>query len=150
MNRLERIQTKIISDAFPELAKVTIPVRWKPMSDAYFETTFGKKREYSIDVDCSLKKASPDVLSGGMAHELAHITISFGSTPVVIWLDSLLVKYSLLYTIWDERRTDRLVIKRGYGRELLSFLKYANKRRQDYSKYDGLTVEEVTKLINRL
>ena len=147
MNNLSECIQEIVNRGFPELKGVDISANYKKMNDAYFEFARNSRREYNIDVDKTLKNVKKKVILGGMSHELAHIYRETKMNIFFSWIDSKLYDLFSYYESWDERKTDILVLKRGLGKELLAFLKYADKRREKYNSSDGLTVEELEKII---
>lgn len=148
MNNLENIKDEAIKRAFPELAEGTITIQYKRMKTTYFKFDRVKKRVYHIKVDWSLRKAPEKVVIGGLAHELGHISLDSSRGQLAHRLDNILYSLFSPYETWDERRTDTLVFQRGLGRELLRFLEYANKRREKFTKKDGLTVKELRRMLN--
>ena len=117
------------------------------MDDAYLKCKYvGRKCE--VYVDKSLKKAPEKVVKGGLAHEAAHIYRDYKRNVFSRALDS--VRYAVdikKQETRNEREADMLVVKRGYGEELLAFLKYHDKRRKKHKKKDGLTVKELKKIL---
>jgi len=146
-NNLDSIKTEIIERGFPELSNTIITLGYKQMSDTYFEFERLKKRKYHIDVSTSLRNSKKMIITGGLAHDLAHISLDSNKNWLIHEIDSLLYSNFEKYEIWDERRTDILVVKRGLGPDLLKFLNHANKKRDVYNRKDGLTAGEVKKLL---
>ena len=97
------------------------------------------------------------VLVGLLAHELAHFSI-YEKISILkfygIYFKALTNKKFLRkYVVMDERRTDKLVIKKGYGKELLA-TKIEAKRICEGTKYEKrlnnyLSVKEVQKILKR-
>lgn len=141
----DRYVFEIVVKGFPELSKVMINTCYSKLEDAYFE--YDKvKRGYKIKIDTSLRGRKRDVLVGGLAHEIAHIKRDVGFGPF-LFLDELLYDLSTKYESWTERKTYLLVVQRGLGRELLEFVKWANRRGEEYTKEDGLTQKELELLL---
>jgi hypothetical protein len=143
MNNLNRIINHILKKGFPELSNAIIFVGHRRLKDAFFEYVTKSKGSYSINIDLSLKKANRNIIIGGLAHELSHILLEHKRNSMINQIDMLLYTLSSRYETWDERRTDLLTIKRGFGKELLAFLRYAERKREKYDEDDGLTAEEI-------
>lgn len=147
MYNLDSIKNKIVKNGFKELYKLNISIDYKEMDDAFFEFDKIKRKNYHIDVDKTLKKAPFDVLKGGMVHEIAHIAREYNRFWLPYSLDLFLYNNFPKYQTWDERKTDLLVVNQGYGPQLISFMKYANKRYKKYTKDDGLTIKEIKQIL---
>lgn len=146
-NNLDVIKMETIEKGFPELSDSIITINYKTMKDTYFEFDRLRKREYHIDIDNSLRHTKKTVLIGGLAHELGHIYLDHNRNWLTHEIDKFLYNSFEKYEIWDERRTDLLVVKKGLGHELLKFLNYVNQRRVGFNRKDGLTAGEVKKLL---
>lgn len=143
-----RIRDETISRAFPELEKTEVDLYWINSPDAFFE--YGQNltsKQFYIKIDKSMKKVREIVFVGGLAHELAHISIDLSLNMYTRILDRWLYKRWPQYQTSDERRTDKLVIERGLGYELLAFVEYVDERYEDYTAKDGLTGEEIKKML---
>jgi len=139
MNKIDSIKNRVIKNAFLELIDEDIQIEWKNLKDACFELVPYVSEGYCIEVDMSMKDAPQDVLEGGIAHDLAHIV----DNP-----KSILGKISKRYLVYQERNVDLLVVLRGYGRQLLSFLRFAERKGYPRYKEDGLSIVELEKLLN--
>ena len=146
---LDECRAEVIRRGFPELAAVDIDARYMILDDAYGEFTRHSRRSYLVEIDTSLRKAKSGVLLGVMSHELAHITREISMGQIHSFFDKFLWNHVKKYQTRDERNTDLLVVERGLGRELLDFLKYADKRREAYTSEEGLTVKELEDLLKR-
>ena len=102
-----------------------------------------------LDVSRGLRKAEPQILRGCLAHELAHIAKERKMGSLRSYFDTKLYNTFAKYQTKDERETDMDVIKRGFAVDLLAFVKYADKRREKYTKDDGLTKKEIKQFLNR-
>lgn len=129
-------------NGFPEIsfAKVTIEI---VKEDSFFMASY--KNILYISGDC--KKLSDSAFNGVLSHELIHI-IEYIKYP--FWSS---IK-NLLYTIpsfetYFERNTDKEVLRRGYGENLLEFIKYHDKHYKKYNSKDGLTQKELKKILNK-
>lgn len=145
MNNLQEILNSVKSNGFSDL-HVVISVEYVKSKDAYFSYE-RNERKYHIEADKKMKKAPLEVVEGGLAHELAHIERDSKLGFFERREDIRKYNDSAEYRKEDERETDMLVIQKGYGKQLLEFIKYHNKRRRKYKKKDGLTKKEIKKLI---
>jgi len=149
---LGNFKDEVIKNAFPELMKVDIKIDFELIKDACMEIGELEDEGHYIEVDTSLMIIHDDdeneILKGGIAHELSHI-IRKPKGVFNIWIEKLLYKMSSRYRELDERNTDLITILRGYGNELLKFLKYCE---QDYSRYeeDGLSQIEIKALLENI
>src|SRR3989344_2467287 len=140
---LTNLMQHIIQDSFPELSAGAIEIYYKKIKGAYLDCRRVQQNSYKIRVHRNLNDAPRQVLVGGIAHELAHFYRDFQRDDLMHFCDLFLYNRFSTYQTYDERATDRLVIERGKGEELLAFLRYANKKRKKYSKKDGLTVKKI-------
>lgn len=149
MNNLHGIIAEIIPVHFQELERIPISSTYRHLPEAYLEFTRHDCRNYHIDVDNSLRRASKQVLIGGIAHELAHISAEVRMGNVLSLFDWMLYACSSRYQAWDERRTDLQVVEHGLGRELLDFMEFADAHREKYDYRDGLTTEELKQMLQK-
>lgn len=149
MPKLEVIKQEIVTKGFPELSNVDISVSYKRLKDAYFEVDRIRKGAYHIDTNMSLRKAPIIVIEGGMAHEIAHIAMDFRWDDLTHKIEMDKYRTCKLYEAKDERKTDQLVIARGYGLQLLEFSRYADARRKKVTENNGLTTGELEKIIKK-
>lgn len=145
MGRLLKIKDRVVRIGFPELSAVQINVKKKKKGKAdYFAAMqYVEDKVYDLLVGKALRGAPRTVVEGCFAHELAHISFDVRRNPLQRGLDQVLCDSSEAYQTFDERRTDELVIIRGYGPQLLSFVEFANERYKKYNKKDGLTAKEI-------
>jgi len=172
IDRICGVRDRVINERFPELSPLEIKIEAEVDSDelmGYGELTWSG---YYIDVDTDMKKATDDELYGGLAHELAHITIderkNFVSrlitdiiyglgmkykkkdkklNPINRWLNRNVYERCYGYVTQDERNTDLLVVERGAGDKLLAFLKFHDKHHKKYKPDEGLTVKELQQIL---
>lgn len=144
---LENIIKTIIKDSFPELMNEDIQIEWKDLKDALMEYGGLSVDGFYIEVDKSLKKANKKVLIGGIAHELCHILEDIKLGKEKSLRSRIAYKISRRYKTLDERNTDLQVIIRGYGKELLEFMKFSIENGYDYYKEDGLSAMEIEAII---
>ncbi len=149
LSDLVTIKQKVVRTGFPELTDIQIEIDFEDSDDemlGYGELEGGG---YYIDVDIVMRKASLAAIEGGLAHELAHISIDQSMDDASRFLDDLAYEFNEEYQTNDERKTDLLVIKRGYGIQLLKFFKFYNKRYKPYTKEDGLTKREIKEILKQ-
>jgi hypothetical protein len=139
----ELLEQTIIA-GFPELTAVDISIDWAKDLDGLLELGELEDNGYFIEVDKSLRNASIDVLTGGIAHELAHIITDQNETI----MEKLLYKFSAHYRTATERNTDLTAILRGYGHRLLAFMAFACKE-WSYYPDDGLSAIEIKLLTTK-
>ena len=89
-----------------------------------------------------MRRSSLNVLEGGIAHELAHVTRDYNMSWLAHRVAMILYDNWSWYATRDERQTDFLVVARGYGQKLLEFKKYSE---QTYE--EGLTIEELERML---
>ena len=148
MNDLATIKDYVVGKGFPELADIVIHTDYRQIKDAYFDLTRNGRKDYLIQVDTTLRHAPRSVVIGGIAHEIAHIVKEIKMNGLLVLIDRFLYDFSW-YETRDERNADLIVVQRGLGQKLLSFLRYANKRREEYTEADGLTVTELEKILSK-
>ncbi len=137
MTNLNKLLDEIICKGFPELIKLDISISWVKLNDAFLQTgTFLAHKGYFIEVDHSLKNVNISILIGGLAHELSHVALNHHSSSII---ENLLYKLSKHYKTAIERTTDLETIIRGYGNDLLNFIKWSN----DAYEQDGLSLREL-------
>ncbi len=141
MENLDKCIRMIIDSGFPELSKTLITSSYSKMDYAYFEFSRNSRFSYHINVDKPLRKKKTEIIIGGLAHELSHISKEIKMNLIVSSIDGFLYNKFDWYEKLDERNTDLLAVSRGFGKELLEFLKYADSKRKKYRSEDGLTVK---------
>lgn len=146
MRDLNLVKDRVILNCLPELLDTHIEVAYEKLNDAYF-TYKRKSNIYHLSVDISLKDAPRDVIEGGMVHDLVHILFEENMNLLGRFFDNLLYLINKRYETRLERKVDLFVLKRGYGKELLKFVQYANNRREEYLPSDGLTQRELIDLL---
>jgi hypothetical protein len=144
---LNRSVKEIVEKGFLELDSVTIHTRYYKSSDSFFSLHRFNQYGYRITADTSLKNAGLSIMTGGLAHEIAHISRDIQMTNFVYVCDRLSCKFFQKYDTKIERATDLLVVERGFGEQLLAFIKYAERWREKYTEKDGLTRKELEELL---
>ncbi len=149
VENLTKIRDRIIIKSFPELMDYDIQVEYNDLKDALLEYGELSEEGFYIEVDTSLENAPEKVIEGGMAHELSHILTDKKESKNLTFRDKLAYKLSEKYRTLDERNTDLLVIIRGFGNQLLTFLKYAEEKGFPHYKEDGLSIREIEALLSK-
>lgn len=96
-----------------------------------------------VSKDCA--NLNDSALTGLLAHELIHF-IDYNKSPFIDFLKNLMYQIPFFETKF-ERAVDLQVVKRGFGRNLLHFLKYHDKHYKKFTEKDGLTKSEIQNLI---
>lgn len=149
MSELEEIRDEIIRKAFPELLDEDIRIEYKHLEDAFISSGELIPEGFYIEVDNSLQDAPREVKEGGVAHDLAHCVVAKYLSFKESLGDKIAYRISPRYKVLDERNTDLMVLIRGYGRQLLAFMKYSEEKGFPYYREDGLSVQELTILLER-
>ena len=140
---LSKILSSVIRKGFPELLSEDIQIEYQKLRDSllvYGELT---QEGYYIEVDKAMNNAPRETLIGGIAHECAHIVVDKVLERKTLSADALAYRISSRYKTLDERNTDVEVILRGFGRELLEFLRYSEKIGLNHYREDGLSSREL-------
>lgn len=133
--------------AYPELRSKDISVSWEDLEDALMEVQPMDPEGWIIEVDKTLKDSSPEVIVGGIAHELAHIVRELHFSQNTKFWDKLLYRYFRNYRTLDERNTDLEAVLRGFAPELLAFMEESEKHDLDFYEEDGLSIRELKTLL---
>jgi hypothetical protein len=147
LNDLKKILNLVVRKGYPELLREDVKIEFVKLRDALLQYGELTHEGYYIEVDETLRDAPKGVLIGGIAHESAHIIMDKSIEHRFISGDWLAYRISSRYKTLDERNTDIEVILRGFGRELLQFLRYSEELELDHYKEDGLSIREVEILL---
>lgn len=101
---------------------------------------------YRLFIDKSALKFSEDAFKGCLGHELAHML----QMKEKGFINRFLFRYRERNITEEERDADLRTIKRGLGSELLKFHTEHNKRYKSYKKSEGLTREEIKRLLKEV
>lgn len=140
---LLQVLNRVIRRGFPELLGEDIQIEYYILKDALIHYGELTQEGFYIEVDESLKKAPQEALVGGIAHECAHIITDKSLRRKHLSRDALAYRISIRYKTLDERNTDVEVILRGFGRELLEFLRYSEQLKLNHYREDGLSIREI-------
>jgi hypothetical protein len=135
----------VIRRGFPELAGETFHVRLGDYDDWMWYDLSGDA--FVIGIDNSLGGAPRRVLEGGFAHELAHIVRDLRMGPFQREIAYERYRLSRAYRIRDEQSTDRELMRRGYGRQLLALILWGRRRGYTSGREHGLLFADVYRLI---
>lgn len=143
-DRLQKLVDKLLVEGFPELRQHDITAEFKKGLSDIMSVGALEDEGWYIEVDKELKKASDEVLIGGLAHELVHMVKDFNRS----FLEHLLYRFSNRFKEAIERDTDIETILRGYGDQLLAFTQHVG---EDWSRYrtDGLAGREIEKILDQ-
>ncbi len=147
MANIDHYISKIVNDGFPELKNITITAKYKKLKNSFMQVEYESETEYIIQIDTSLEGVNKDIMLGGIAHEIAHVFRNVCSNFLGTIISGVMYRISSKYRTRDERETDLLVVERGFGKQLLAFLKYNDKYYYAYTESDGLTVKELKKIL---
>jgi len=123
-NQLTRLTIEIIERGFPELSNIELTAVFRKSKDYHFCWGLLSPEWFFIEASTRLKQAPLIAVSGGLAHELVHITNCYKNIAFDNIAD-LIYKISRRSYIWNERRTDMEAVKRGFGKELVAFSEWA-------------------------
>ena len=141
-----QILEEIVGQGFSELSDVDFKIEFiNKKSDFMFFST--EDDTYIIEVSKSIRKAPNKDFVGCLAHEVSHALLYYDSNPLTRIFDELLYNSFRLYQTFDERRTDRIVISRGYGSELLAFNEWNDLFYEERDRSAGLTKGEIKRLL---
>ena len=146
MNNLEEIRDEVIRRGFPELMTENISIKYTQLKDAFLYCNDFPKNGHHIKVDEELGNSPREVLIGGVAHEFAHLVDAEKRNTKGKVVDYILYNYLRTYRIAVERDTDLQAIMRGFGTELLAFLKYTEKL-EPHDEEHGLSAREVEAIL---
>jgi len=95
-------------------------------------------------------KLKKSALIGLLAHELSHFSIFQRKKWICFYLIFIKYLFNHKYRIKEEKKADRLAIKKGYGKELIATKKKAKQlltgtRWESYFEGNYLTEEDVRK-----
>lgn len=148
VNLMEVLLNRIVKEAFPELLSIQFSLEYEELDNSFAVTWETGDTSYILTLDNRLKEAGEDIITGILAHELSHITQDMGLSRLDRWIDGFLCNHSPRYSLLDERNADLTVVLRGYGLNLLEFLRFIQKEYPDYET-EGLSLNEVEVLIGK-
>jgi hypothetical protein len=148
MNDLIRLLDKVIGRGFPELLGEDIRIEYIPLKHSLLAYGNLSHEGFYIEVDTQLNVAPVDVMTGGIAHECAHIVFEKHKKGSLMSFDMFAYRVSSRYRAMDERNTDLEVILRGFGHELLQFLRHSVQLGLDHYREDGLSIREIENILS--
>jgi hypothetical protein len=133
----------MISTSFPSLHGMKLKIELIETED-YVMAVGLEGKEIHLDVSREdAARMGRGVMTGVLAHEFCHAEEDCRHGPLLEALLSWLYECAPSLETWMERRIDAAVIRKGYGNELLAFLRYHNHYYEPYDQTDGMTVEEI-------
>lgn len=147
--KIRQILENVIKKGYPELLSCDIQIEYENLDDALAECQDLKPEGYNIKVDESLKPATASVKTGVLASELSHIIDELNASSLDKLKDGFLYKVSKSYRIKDERNTDVTTILRGFGKELLEVMRFAEENGFPYYREDGMSSRELEVLLSK-
>lgn len=139
----EQIMKQMLMKGFPDLLKESITLNYyRKRKDCFFEYASFADKTYSIDISDIMKNCPIAVFKGGLGHELSHIARARTENKTQLRLYKKYREYRTL----EERETDLETIIRGYGKELMEFLRFIETIRP-YKKDSGLSATEAEMLV---
>ncbi len=146
MNHLQPVVNQVIENAYPELINDHVHVEFTDLENAF--TAYGEllTKGFFIELDNTLKEASPEAIEGAIARELSDIVHDIkGRTNGI--LEAISRAISNQYETLEERNIDLDVIIRGYGKQLLAFLEFIEIQDSGHESTNGLSAKEVRKIL---
>ncbi len=126
VDKYRKILDKLVKKSFPSLKNEEIWIcesgrkKFKSASaDTYYFILFWRVR-----LGKKLSGLPKEFVKAILAHELSHIEIFQKRSFVKRIISSFKCRFSKSFREDEERNTDRLVVEKGYGKELYSFRKY--------------------------
>ena len=150
MHDIVKIKDEVVRRGFPELTDVVIDAYFYRQIEEYASVRRFKRNMYGLYVDTTMQNASRNAVMGVVAHELAHAAHDAQKNSLVYSIDSFLCEILPPYKTFAERRADMMAVERGFGQQLLEFVRHAEQAREKFTKLDGLTKEEIIALIEKM
>ncbi len=139
MNKYEekykKIVKKLVEKNFPTLRDEKIIIEENEMkSNARAKYGF---TGFKIIVSFKLRKFPSKILKGLFAHELCHFEIFKKRGVIITKLGLLLYFTNSKFREKEEKKADKLTIKKGYGKELIYTRKYLKLRKPEFYLTDN-------------
>jgi hypothetical protein len=144
---MENEINKIIKKSFPELLNLEFSLEYEDLDDSFAETWETNKTSFVFVLDKSFIDAEEEVIVGLIVHELSHISQDLRLLRFERWVDEFLNKHFKRYSLLDERNADLSAVLRGYGQNLLKFLRFIEREFPDFET-EGLSINELEILLN--
>ncbi|GEO04495.1 hypothetical protein AAE02nite_21590 [Adhaeribacter aerolatus] len=138
----------LLAGGFRDLALYRIKVKKAgKKNDFFLAVQIKANKEAVLLVDKACRKFPDKVLTGLVAHELAHIVQARQCKFYLLWkIRDILSLLSAKLESLEERDADKIGIQRGYGEEILALAKYLRKHYKSYTTEEALTIEEIKAL----
>ena len=152
MNKYRKEVNSIRKKSFPEIkGKIWIIKIPFPIPGAAVFWLFPRLNILALTTKChKLKKSA---LIGLLAHELSHFSIFQRKKWISFYYNFIKYLFNHKHRVKEEKKTDRLAIKKGYGKELIAIKKKAKQLlkgtrwKQHLDNY--LTEEDVLKIMKK-
>jgi hypothetical protein len=142
----------IVERSFPELRNIQISCQLTDTAEDYLAGIHWKRTDPPSAVitfsATDAEQMSDPALVGCIVHELCHAEFDAALSPSVFASNDRQYAADPQFRTSLEREIDLVVIKKGYGRELLALQTYHNQHYDAYEPSDGLTPEETQALID--
>lgn len=146
-HKLEDVVRKIMASSFPELSDISVNLEVGELPDAHVQYSFLNFKKIRMEFDEDILKAPQSAVDGCVAHELAHISLDLKIPYLIRSLEILIYTACKRYNTYVERKADTLAVQRGYGNELIAFIRWANENYDNFNSREGLLIREIRNLI---
>ena len=142
--KIKALFAELVQRDFPSLCNYDISITNTASPDCVAEVSVHGK-EITVELNgADIKRMGIKARKGVFAHELCHVERDLGKSKLHRFAEAALnLVLPSVVEMRDERATDELVIAKGYGRELLAFHSYHDRYYEPYTKWDGLTRQEI-------
>ncbi|MYY43932.1 hypothetical protein [Elizabethkingia anophelis] len=128
---------------FPEIKRKSIRISFSRGSDFYMAIQW-IFFYYHLTIDHSALKFSDVAFKGCSGHELSHVL----QMKQKGFVRNIISAFQKINSTTEEREADLLTVKKGLGHHLLQFHIEHNKKYKSYKKSEGLTRQEIKKLLH--
>lgn len=143
-----KILLNVVLEKYPDLEDYNFSIKYNYLSDAYAMYYIDGK-QIDIEINYSLKDKDDRLKIAAIASEISHIIkekkLSFIPLGLGNLIEGVAYDVSKIYRKYDERQTDIETVKRGFGKELLEFLKYMDENDEES---EGLTIIDLESLLS--
>ncbi len=138
MNKYEKKYQKIINNyigkGFTELKKYKIEIK-EVENKSYYALAFYKKPGvFTIKIGKKVRKWSLNSIKAMLAHELGHFIIYRKVGFLLTRISDFLESYFRFFKRLQERKADKIAIRRGCGKCMLKSRKKLKKKKQETKK----------------
>lgn len=136
---------ELIAKSFPTLQPLQITIHLEKNDSCLARVHFPYRKIWLSKWD--VERMGVLAMTGVLAHELMYMEVARGFHWLIQLFNIFAVGFSARLRAAEERRIDTLVVKRGYGAELLASCTYHDRYYKAYGDSDGLTIREISKLM---